>query len=150
MAASRRTALEYLFVQVMGSPAEDVWLRDGVVLGLMKQLHIPAGSSAEVKKVLRDVLKATVKEPYDPKAGNKRRGRKPLIVDLTPQASVVYMSVEQGLSTTQTTVIVNEWRKAQAPPLPPLSWSAVEKFLLRSGVTHRSRRVNKKSGKEDV
>jgi hypothetical protein len=151
MAAKRRVALEFHFVHLMGSPPEDVWLRDGVVLSLMKALRISEGSSDSVKKVLRDILAAQqAKEAYDPKAGVKKRGRKRLIVDLTPQALVVYKSLEQGLSTTQTTVIVNTWRRTQNPSLPALSWSAVERFILRSDVAHRSRRHTKKSGKDDV
>ncbi|KAJ1396897.1 hypothetical protein B484DRAFT_407194, partial [Ochromonadaceae sp. CCMP2298] len=75
--------------------------RDGVVVVLMKQLKISAGSSAEAKKVLYDSLKATKEKPFDPCAGNKGRGRTPHIVDLTPQAGVVNKSLEQGLSTNQ-------------------------------------------------
>jgi hypothetical protein len=111
MAAKRRTTLHYLFVHVLGSPAEDVWLRDGVVLGLMKKCDIPAGSSESVKVVLRDIVQAEARgEDYDISAGCKKRGRHALIVDLTPQATVVYHALELGSSTTQTAVIVNKWR----------------------------------------
>ncbi|KAJ1386960.1 hypothetical protein B484DRAFT_341478, partial [Ochromonadaceae sp. CCMP2298] len=150
MSAKRRASIEFVFSHIMGSPHPDVWQRDGVVVSLMKQFNVSQGSSKEVKKVLYDSLKATTEKPYNPSAGKKKGGRRAHIQDLTPQAGVVYKSLEQGLSTTQTTVIVNEWRKAQTPRLPPISWSSVERFILRSGVTHRSRRVYKKSGKEDV
>jgi hypothetical protein len=151
MAAIRRRALEFYFVHICGSPPEDVRLRDGVVLALMHKLDIPPGSSAEVKKVLHDILATqAAKKPYDVHGGARKRGRKPLIVDCTPQATVVYEALEHGLSNTQAAVMVNEWRWAQFPPLPTLSWSAVEAFTQRSTVIDRSRRVTKKSGKEDV
>jgi hypothetical protein len=148
MAATRRKALEYIFVHLCGAPEEDVWLRDGTVSAIMHQLQVPSGSSAEVKKVFRDILAArAAKQKYDEHIGPKQRGRKPLIVDCTLQAAVVYRALQSGLSTTQTTVIVNMWRSARA--LPSLSWSAVNGFVARSHVVYRSRRMSKKSGKED-
>jgi hypothetical protein len=101
MAGTRRKVLEYMFVHVMGAPPEAVWLADGVVSGLMKQLYIPGGSSEQVKNVLRDILKARGKGGrYDKNGGQKRKGKKALIVDGTPQASVVYTALDSGLSTT--------------------------------------------------
>ncbi|KAJ1418639.1 hypothetical protein B484DRAFT_333713, partial [Ochromonadaceae sp. CCMP2298] len=110
------------------------------------------GNSAEVKEVLTDILAARdAGKQYDPHGRERKRGRKPLIVDGTPQAQVAYTALGAGLSTTQTAVLVNEWRAAQLPvPLPSLSWSAVEAFVLRSDVIDRSRRVTKKSGKADL
>ncbi|KAJ1424655.1 hypothetical protein B484DRAFT_314974, partial [Ochromonadaceae sp. CCMP2298] len=136
---------------VVGAPPEAVWLQDGVVSGLMKQLYIPDGSSEEVKRVLRDILKARgERKKYDENGGQKRKGKKSLILDCTPQASVVYAALGSGLSNTQTAILLKEWRASQAPPLHPVSWSCVEGFVLRSNVINRSRRVTKKSGKEDL
>ncbi|KAJ1410507.1 hypothetical protein B484DRAFT_402914 [Ochromonadaceae sp. CCMP2298] len=73
MSAKRRTAIEFIFSRIMESPHPDVWQRDGVVVGLMKQLKINAGSSAEVKKVLHDSLKVTKEKPYDPFTHQSRR-----------------------------------------------------------------------------
>jgi hypothetical protein len=55
MAAARRKTLEYFFVHTCGAPEEDTWLRDGIVSGIMKHCQIPRGSSAEVKKVFKDM-----------------------------------------------------------------------------------------------
>ncbi|KAJ1392767.1 hypothetical protein B484DRAFT_314135, partial [Ochromonadaceae sp. CCMP2298] len=133
---------------VCGAPPESMWLQDGVILGLMQKVNIPAGSSEEVKKVCRDVLASIANDTrYDAKASGAKG--KNLIMDCTPQAEVVYEALESGLSTTQTAVLVNEWRAALDPPLDAVSWSAVEGFILRSTIIERSRRVCKKSGKDD-
>ncbi|KAJ1404901.1 hypothetical protein B484DRAFT_404622 [Ochromonadaceae sp. CCMP2298] len=56
----------------------------------MKQLYISDGSSEGVKTVLRDILKAKGEGvKYNENGGQKRKGSKALIVDGTPQASVV-------------------------------------------------------------
>jgi hypothetical protein len=55
MMAKRRTAVEYIFVQVMGSPDEDCWKRDGIVSSIMKRLAIPEGSRGSVVDILRDI-----------------------------------------------------------------------------------------------
>jgi hypothetical protein len=147
-AAMRRTAIEYVFSHICGDPPEDTWLREGVVSGIMHHLRIPAGSSAEVKKVMADILAAKAdSKTYDTHAGPKERGAKPLIDDETPQAAVVYRALESNISTTQTTIVVNEWRAGRN--LPPISYSAVQGFVQRSDVIHRSRRLTKKSGKDD-
>ncbi|KAJ1411518.1 hypothetical protein B484DRAFT_336069, partial [Ochromonadaceae sp. CCMP2298] len=148
MAAARRKTLEYFFVHICGAPEEDTWLRDGIVSGIMKHCQIPRGSSAEVKKVFKDILAARrAQKRYDEHAGERLRGRTPCILDCTPQADVVYRALESGLSSTQATVILNMWRAARN--LPAVSWSAVNGFVGRSTVVFRSRRVTKKSGKED-
>jgi hypothetical protein len=151
MAVTRRKALEFYFVHILGAPVEDMWLRDGVVLTLVQALRISPGSTAEVKQVCRDVLAVRARGVnYDESAGARQRGRKPLILELTPQAEVAYEALGQGLSTYQTAVLLNEWRAVQYPVLPPLSWSAVQGFVQRSGVIDRSRRQYKKSGKDDL
>jgi hypothetical protein len=99
MAALRRQALQYHFVHILGAPPADVWLRDGVVSGLMHMLHISMGNSAEVKEVLTDILAARdAGKQYDPHGRERKRGRKPLIVDGTPQAQVAYTALGAGLS----------------------------------------------------
>jgi hypothetical protein len=148
MAAARRKTLEYFFVHTCGAPEEDTWLRDGIVSGIMKHCQIPRGSSAEVKKVFKDILGARrAQKRYDEHAGERLRGKTPCIMDCTPQADVVYRALESGLSSTQATVILNMWQAAR--DLPAVSWSAVNGFVGRSTVVFRSRRVTKKSGKED-
>ncbi|KAJ1421305.1 hypothetical protein B484DRAFT_465573 [Ochromonadaceae sp. CCMP2298] len=130
IAASRRSALEYIFLHVCGAPEQGLWLRDGIVNRIMRVLMIPRGSSAEVKKVFLDVLAArAAKRKYDVHCGERLRGRKPLITDCTPQAEFCYRALESGLSTTQTAVILNMWRLARN--LPAVSWSAVNGFVER-------------------
>jgi hypothetical protein len=114
-------------------------------------MHLPrtaAGGSNGAKKVLRDILQAeAANKTYDVHGGPKKRGTHALIEDETPQGEVVYRALESGLSTTQTTIVLNEWRAGRG--LPTVSWSAVEGFVLRSEVIQRSRRCTKKSGKDD-
>ncbi|KAJ1409397.1 hypothetical protein B484DRAFT_336622, partial [Ochromonadaceae sp. CCMP2298] len=139
-----------MFVHFLGSPPESVWLEDGVVLTIMKHFQIPAGSNGKLKGQLRYILKAEeLDKPYDVHAGCQRRGRAPLIVELSPGAQVVYEAQENGLSTTQTAVLLNEWRAAQAPAQEAVAWSAVERFIQASDVINRTRRQTKKSGKDD-
>ncbi|KAJ1424247.1 hypothetical protein B484DRAFT_464846 [Ochromonadaceae sp. CCMP2298] len=151
MAAKRRTCIEFLFVHILESPTEDTWLRDGVVSGIMRHLQVSEGCSKEVKVVLKAILAAQAAgKKYDVHERPKRRGRTAKIQELTVQAKIVYDALETGLSTTQAGVILNEWCTGQDPPLAPVSWSAVEGFVLRSDVINRTRSQTKKSGKEDA
>jgi hypothetical protein len=150
MAAVHRTTIQYYFEHILGSPLEDKWLEYGVVLTIMKQVQVPAGSTDAVKTVLRDILKAQeLGKRHNVRAGCQKRGRTPLIEELSPAAQVVYEALENGLSTTQTAVLLNEWRAAQTPVQESVSWSAVERFIQASDVINRSRRATKKSGKDD-
>jgi hypothetical protein len=116
----------------------------------MKELNIPFGSHSSVQQVLKDFVKSQMtKSLYDARIGEKRRGRKPLILDMTPQAQIVYNAVEAGLSSAQTAVLVNKFRNSQTPYLKPVSWSAVENFIIRSECIKRGRRLTKQSGKDD-
>ncbi|KAJ1396078.1 hypothetical protein B484DRAFT_309756, partial [Ochromonadaceae sp. CCMP2298] len=117
---------------------------------IMRHLQVSEGCSKEVKVVLRAILAAQAAgKEYDVHTGPKRRGRTAKIQELMVEAQIVYDALESGLSTTQAGVILNEWRTGQDPPLAPVSWSAVEGFVLRSDVINRTRRQTKKSGKED-
>ncbi|KAJ1420602.1 hypothetical protein B484DRAFT_303137, partial [Ochromonadaceae sp. CCMP2298] len=135
---------------IYGAPAEDLWVEHSVVWGIMQRLSIPAGSSREVKQVMRDVLDAIVTElQYDRSKGERKRGSKARIQEDSVEAGVVFRALKANMSTTCIAVIVNEYRRAMQPPKPTVSWSAVERFILNSPLIYRSRRHNKKSGKED-
>jgi hypothetical protein len=56
---------------------------------------------------------------------------------------------ENRLLTTQTGVLLNEWRAAQTPVQESVSWPAVERFIQTSDVINRTRRATNKSGKDD-
>ena len=56
-------------------------------------------------------------------------------------------ALEQSLSVTEATAIVNLARRTQG--LPTLSWSAVENFTLRSDSVQKLSRRTKKSSKDD-
>jgi hypothetical protein len=145
----RRYAISYQFTKY-GSPPESTWAKIGLVKNIMKELNIPFGSHSSVQQVLKDFVKSQMtKSLYDARIGEKRRGRKPLILDMTPQAQIVYNAVEAGLSSAQTAVLVNKFRNSQTPYLKPVSWSAVENFIIRSECIKRGRRLTKKSGKDD-
>ena len=51
---------------------------------------------------------------YEPSGGIRAgRGAKVLIEDFTPQADVVYRTIESGMSPGNAIVVVNQWRRAQ-------------------------------------
>ncbi|KAJ1427836.1 hypothetical protein B484DRAFT_329818, partial [Ochromonadaceae sp. CCMP2298] len=150
MAGDRRISIRYCFDHIYGAPAEDRWVEESVVWSIMQRLGIPAGSSAEVKQVCRDVLKAIGNETeYDEHGGERRRGVKVLITEDSQEAAVVFEALRGNLSTTCITVLVNELRAGMRPPKDNVSWSAVERFILNSPIIQRTRRHTKKSGKED-
>ena len=72
----RSHAIAYLFIHIYGAPTEDNWYceRPSVVTEIMNTLNIPEGSSACVKRVLRDVLENGSR--YDPKCHLCERGRR--------------------------------------------------------------------------
>lgn len=112
---------------------------------VFSRLNIPSSSRRTVEELCLLILEE------GPTAAAKsrlsQRGRKPLMEDYTEQAGVAYRGFASGMSTTQTAVLVNEWRKQN--DLPPISWSSVERFRINSEVIETSRRTFKKSGKLD-
>jgi hypothetical protein len=109
------------------------------------RLKIPRNSRSRVVEFCNRLLEKGPES--DVSARLSQRGRKPLIEDYTEQAGVVYRAFGTGLSTTQTAVLVNEWR--QSKELSSISWSAVEHFRQTSEVIDTTRRSVKKSGKYD-
>ena len=163
MSTARKYAIQYLFIEQFGAPPEEEWDDHHRVLNkdqettrcislpsvIMRMLNIPVGSKQSVVNTMRNIFQAYYnKELYDPSQAIKGgRGRKALIDDLTPQAEVVYRSMESGLSLGNTVILVNQWRRARS--LDPLSYGALQFFVKNSSVMHVEKRGTKKSGKQD-
>ena len=96
---------------------------------IMRLLNIPDGSRKSVVKAMRDIHTAQkAGELYDPSADIKGgRGRKALIEDETPQADVVYRSMESSLSLGNTLILVNQWRRLRY--MAPLSYGALQRIV---------------------
>ena len=163
MSTARKYAIQYLFIEQFGAPPPEEWEDYQSVSNkdqeaarcislptvIMRCLNIPAGSKKSVEKAMHDIYQAhNSKELYDPSKFIKEgRGRKALIDDLTPQAEVVYRSMESGLSLGNTVILVNQWRRARG--MDPLSYGALQFFVKHSTVMVMEKRGTKKSGKED-
>ena len=151
--ASRRHAIEFLFNGNFGCPPEDEWddfdAKYTLPTLIMKILRVPLGSKAAVVKVMKDVLAAhEAGDRYDASMNIKEgRPRKVLIEDCTPQAEVVYRSMESGMSLGNTVVLLNQWRRARS--LNAISYSTLQRFVVRSTVLLVEKREIEKSGSRD-
>ena len=149
--SDRRYAIKYAFEYIYGSMSVDRWKETGLVTSIMTRLCIPNGSYASVRSVLLEVVGAFQNNTaYDAKKGERRRGRKALITDESPEAEVIFRALETNISTLNVAVLVNEFRNGQQPPRPPVSFSAVERFVLKSPIIDRTRRRTQKTGKTDA
>ena len=127
-ARRQKIAIECLFTQLFGSPTEAEWaapnfhLRLGLPRVIMGMLDVPSNSKDAVITAMRAMGKAHVAGgEYGPSKGIKAgRSTKVLIKDFTPQADVVYRTMESGMSLGNAMVVVNHWRRAQQvkPPAP--------------------------------
>ena len=153
MSKARKYAIQYLYVEQFGAVEEREWgdfhPTSSLPTIIMRLLNIPDGSRDSVVKAMRDIHTAhEAGELYDPSAGTKEgRGRKALIEDETPQAGVVYRSMEGGLSLGNTLILVNQWRRVRS--MDPLSYGALQRFVHDSKVMVLEKRQTKKSGKLD-
>jgi hypothetical protein len=154
MSAARRGGIAYIFSHLFGSPSptdvdeegRSVWNIAADMIS--KNLCMPAGSYAIIKKVFRDVLQAEdAGFQYNLAGDSSKRGRKMTIIDLTKEARLVYNGMRAGMGLTETTVLVNEFRKLN--DLLPLSYSAVQRFAKASKVMEQHKRQTKKSGSKD-
>ena len=153
LSKSRKYAIQYLYVEQFGAVEESEWgdfhPTSSLPTVIMRMLNIPDGSRKSVVKTMRDIHTAhKAGELYDSSADIKGgRGRKALIEDETPQADVVYRSMESGLSLGNTLILVNQWRRLRS--MGPLSYGALQRFVQESKVMVLERRQTKKSGKQD-
>jgi hypothetical protein len=152
MAAARRCGIAYFFEHVYGCPPEENWGgRSGIIHQVMRRMGIQVGSKAQVRKVFEDVRKARNNGgQYDVHSGPRMRGRKFIIKDDTPEAQVVYTAMEAGVGITETTVLVNEFRRTKNEDNETVSWSSIRNFIKSQ---HKkmsiAKRKKKKSGKAD-
>ena len=141
-AKRRKFAVEYLFTEVFGSPKEPEWaapnfhLRLSLPRIIMDMLDVPRKSKEAVIIAMRAMSKAhETGVEYDPsreiKAG---RGAKFLIEDYTPQADVVYRTMESGMSLGNSMVVLNQWRRAKKMTPPNISYGCLQRFLKHSPV----------------
>jgi hypothetical protein len=78
----RKIAIKYVYEYIYGSVPPDSWEQLSLVTSISKRLNIPHGSYAEVKKVLHDIAASTENnESYDPKGGERKRGRSAILID---------------------------------------------------------------------
>jgi hypothetical protein len=149
-AARKRTVISIIFELVCGAPPKEVWAAQKVVVDIMHRLKIPEGSRRSVITVMEETLKAiATKKAYDASAQLQRGGRPFLIFAESKQALAVLRAMKCGLSISQATVNLNEYRVALLIPLPAVSWGTVEAFVNRSDMVESHRRQTKKSGSED-
>ena len=67
---------------------------------------------------------------YDPSGEIKAgRGAKVLIEDYTPQADVVYRTMESGMSLGNSMVVLNQWRRAKKMTPPNISYGCMQRFV---------------------
>jgi len=128
-AKRRKIAVQYLFSEVFGSPKEREWaapnfhLRLSLPRIIMDMLDVPSTSKEAVITAMRAISEAhEAGVEYDPSGEIKAgRGAKVLIEDYTPQADVVYRTMESGMSLGNAMVVLNQWRRAQQMTPPNIS-----------------------------
>ena len=135
----RRSTIAYYFVEMYGCPSEDSWPL--VVTDLINRLRMPVGSRDAVYSIFKDVVHCRLDKTKFSSKVKGGRGRKLLIQKGSVDEKLILVALEQSLSVTEATAIVNLARSAQG--LPTVSWSAVENFTLKSeSVQKRSRRIS--------
>ena len=140
VAAIRRKAIEFVFVHVYQLPPEKDWATLKLVPNVCKILQINSNSKTAVRNVLLSILTAySDGVAYDEKANLQSRGRKALIDEYDECAKIVYHAMCSGQSIQSAIVMVNRFRLSLEPPLPAISWSAVQSFVFKSSIieTHR-------------
>jgi hypothetical protein len=154
MSKSRRFAIQFYFIEQFGAPPPDEWddfhRNISLVTMIMKLLGIPRGSYHGVKECMEKIYKehAQGNGCFDPSEVRKSTGgRKVKIEDFTPQADIVYNSMESGLSLGNTLVLLNEWRRGKS--MEYISYHALQRFVAESPVMVLEKRSTQKSGKVD-
>jgi hypothetical protein len=108
-------------------------------------------NNANYKKVQRILLDITKCQNdgviYSENLSCPNRGRKPIIVDYTDDARVIYNTLGTGASATVATAVFNQHRSLLNPPQPRVSKSTVNTFINNSEVILRQHRQTKKEWK---
>ena len=153
-AKRRKFAVQFLFSEVFGSPKELEWaapnfhLRLSLPRIIMDMLDVPSNSKEAVITAMRAMIKAQeAGVEYDPSGEIKAgRGAKVLIEDYTPQADVVYRTMESGMSLGNTMVVLNQWRRAKKMTPSSISYGCLQRFVQHSPVIVLEKRETVKAG----
>jgi hypothetical protein len=145
----RRIAIQYLFSNVYKDCEEKYWKEQKVIEKIMYSLSIPAESKRLVVNVCNDIIKCNeLKLNYNPNKNKYKSGRHSVINENDHEAKIITNGCNISLSTTAIACFVNEFRSNCIPQKSPVSWSAVEGFILRSPMIDRSKRTFKKVEKQ--
>ena len=148
LATSRREAIRYFYVAILGSPPASAWRgRGGTISLICKQLVIGKDSRRHVEAVLNDITSQDDGEYYNASSSNHVGGRYPRLVDGTAEALVVCRAIAKGSSIGVATQFLNTHLEAQN--LPRISWSSVQGYVSSSRAIMLHRRQSKKSGSQD-
>ena len=119
----RRSTIAYFFVEIYGCPSEDTWPL--VVTDLIKRLRMPVGSRDAVYSIFKDIVHCRLdKTKFSPNV-KSGRGRKNLIQQGSVEEKLILVAMEQSLSVTEATAIVNLARSAQSLPRKPRKKSRI-------------------------
>jgi hypothetical protein len=157
-AKRRKYAIQYLYDEVFGSPKEVEWAapnfhqRLSLPRILMDMLDIPnSGKEATITAMQAMSEAHEAGGEYDPSRAIKAgRGAKVLIEDYTPQAGVVYRTMESGMSLGNAMVVLNQWRRAQKMTPPNISYGCLQRFVKQSPVMVLEKRETVKAGSADA
>jgi len=132
MIEARKKAVEYFFVQKYGSPPEEQWHHEGIVGDIIKDIGAPLGSRSAIVEILRNILLArNNKTSFSGKKVLKKPADRFIIKDGTDESATLY-DLLQKVPISQAVILLNTWRQEEDPPLGPISFSAVYKFVVRS------------------
>ena len=119
---------------------------------IMGMLDVPSNSKDAAITAMRARSKAhEAGSEYDLPRGIKAgRSAGILIKDFTPQAGVVYRTMESGMRLGNATVMVKQWRCAQQVTPPCISYGCLQRFARHSSVIVLEKRVTVKAGSADA
>ena len=140
----RRTAIKYFYIAVFGAPNEDQWHDLKLIPAISHMLCIPVSSHSTVKRILLEI--ASKMEAYSSQH-SRSGGRKAAIEHGSAQADIIYKSLLNNLTATETAHILNAYREANNQEV--ISRSAVQSFIYRSECIKTRKRQLKKSGRDD-
>jgi hypothetical protein len=142
----RRIAMKFLFQNIFMSPAKALWHQMKLIPSMCHMLNISLNSHTKVHAQLTRI--SDLKEAYNGKIA-EGSGSIAYIQHGTRQADIIYDCVQKGLSSKETTVVLNVWRDKQEIPLYPICRSAVQFFITQNPCVITSKIQAKKSGKSE-
>jgi hypothetical protein len=143
----RKTAIKYIFTNVLDSPDRSNWKNKKVISTIMEKLQMPSGSRQTVLKVLESTLAGE-----DVSKGLSNRGRKRKFEDFSEEADFICDLFERtDSSDTTVTAIVNLLRVSKGCTEVELtSRSALRNFRINSECLHTSARNDENKGSDDI